>query len=169
MHVNIRWELILEKCGVCNVKPLPPYTRHMVLQMQCCWSVITYIHGGVDLTDGFVVCRKLINLDPVAHQLAHYLYFELVELTFGDCVRFGNDRNDVDLRKEREGRKNVTDLHQEQTVNVCLFPNERLHCVKVWYGSWCNCSLGLTIITADKTKKNTCQTKYAKKRRCTKV
>lgn len=60
---------------------------------------MTYVHGGVDLTDGFVVCRELIYLDAVAHQLAHNLYFEFMELTLGDCVRFGNDGNYVYLRK----------------------------------------------------------------------
>lgn len=59
----------------------------------------TYVHGGVDLTDGFIVCWELIYLDTVAHQLTHNLYFELVEFTLGDCVRFGNDGNYVDLRK----------------------------------------------------------------------
>lgn len=62
---------------------------------------MTYVHGGVDLADGFIVCWKLIYLDTVAHQLTHYLYFELMELTLGDCVCFGNDGNDVDLRMDR--------------------------------------------------------------------
>lgn len=59
----------------------------------------TYVHGGVDLTDGFIIRRELIYLDTVAHQLTHDLDFELVELTFGDSVRFGNDGNYVDLTK----------------------------------------------------------------------
>lgn len=66
----------------------------------------TYVHGGVDLADGFVVCGELVDLDPVAHQLAHDLDFELVQLALGDCVRFGNDGDNVDLWNGRErGRK----------------------------------------------------------------
>ncbi len=46
--------------------------------MEC--HSMTYIHGGVDLTDGIIVCWELIYLDAVAHQLTHNLYFELMEL-----------------------------------------------------------------------------------------
>lgn len=66
---------------------------------------MTYIHGGIDLTDGFVICWELIYLDTVAHQLTHYLDFEFMQLTLGDCVRFGNDGNYVDLRKGREQKE----------------------------------------------------------------
>lgn len=72
-----------------------------LLRLHC--RSMTHVHGGVDLTDGFVVCRELIDLDTVAHQLAHDLYFELVELALGDCVCFGNDGNDVDLQREQKG------------------------------------------------------------------
>lgn len=68
---------------------------------------VTYVHGGVYLTDSFVICRELIYLDAVAHQLAHDLYFEFVELTLGDCVRFGNDGNYVDLRRGREKESRI--------------------------------------------------------------
>lgn len=57
----------------------------------------TYVHGGVDLADGFVVCWELIYLDAVAHQLAHNLDFEFVEFALGDGISFGNDGNDADL------------------------------------------------------------------------
>lgn len=74
------------------------YTHiHHTAEVEC--RGLAYVHGGVDLADGFVVCWELIDLDAVAHQLAHNLYFELVEFALGDCVRFGNDGNDVDLRK----------------------------------------------------------------------
>lgn len=63
---------------------------------------MAYVHGGVDLTDGLVVRGELVNLDAVAHQLAHYLYFEFVELALGDCVCFGNDGNDVHLKMDEE-------------------------------------------------------------------
>lgn len=65
----------------------------------------TYVHRGVDLADGFVVRRELVDLDTVAHQFTHDLDFELVQLTLGDCVCFGNDGDNVDLWKERKGRK----------------------------------------------------------------
>lgn len=63
---------------------------------------LTYVHGGVDLTDGLIVCRELIYLHTVAHQLTHNLYFEFVELTLGDCVGFGNDGDYIDLRRGEE-------------------------------------------------------------------
>lgn len=63
---------------------------------------MSYIHWGIDLTDGFIVCWKLIYLHAIAHQLTHYLNFELVELTLGDCIGFGNDGDDVDLRGDRK-------------------------------------------------------------------
>lgn len=61
-----------------------------------------YVHGGVDLADGLVVRGELVYLHAVAHQLAHDLDFELVQLTLGDRVRFGDDGDDVDLRRVRE-------------------------------------------------------------------
>ena len=56
-----------------------------------------YIHCGVDLGDGLIVHRKLIDLDTITDQLTHDLDLELVELTLRDGVCFGNDWNDVDL------------------------------------------------------------------------
>lgn len=61
-------------------------------------SALSYVHGGVNLADGLVVGGELIDLDAVAHQLTHDLDLELVELTLGDGVGFGNDGDDVDLR-----------------------------------------------------------------------
>lgn len=66
---------------------------------------MTHVHGGVDLADGLVVRGELVYLHAVAHQLAHDLDFELVQLALGDCVCFGNDGNDVDLRTGREKEK----------------------------------------------------------------
>lgn len=71
---------------------------------------MTYVHGGVDLADGFVVSWELIDLHSVAHQLTHYFYFELVQLTLGDCVCFGNNRNDVDLREKKQKRKEFREV-----------------------------------------------------------
>ena len=91
-----------------------------LLRLHC--RSMTHVHGGVDLTDGFVVCRELIDLDTVAHQLAHDLYFELVELALGDCVCFGNDGNDVDLQREQKaccpGLHAYTVLYQGQAFIV---------------------------------------------------
>lgn len=90
-----------------NVK-MPPVLYSSIKKTQLwpfsrCW---TYVHGGVDLTDGFVVCWELVDLDTVAHQFAHDLDFELVQLTLGDCVCFGNNGDNIDLWKggERGGR-----------------------------------------------------------------
>lgn len=39
----------------------------------------------------------MVDLDPIADQLTHDLDLELVELTLGDGVSFGNDGNNVHL------------------------------------------------------------------------
>lgn len=64
----------------------------------CRFFSLSYVHGGVDLADGLVVGGKLVDLDAIAYQLTHDLDLELVELTLGDGVSFGNDGDDVDLR-----------------------------------------------------------------------
>lgn len=69
----------------------------------------SYVHGGVDLADGFVVCRELVYLDAVAHQLAHDLDLELVQLALRDRVRFGNNGDNVDLRKVGERGEEVSE------------------------------------------------------------
>lgn len=79
---------------------------------------MTYVHGGVDLTDSVIVCWELIYLDTVAHQLTHNLYFEFMELTLGDCVRFGNDGNYVDLRRGRD--KERGDCTHTNNVVKCV-------------------------------------------------
>lgn len=66
---------------------------------------MTYVHGGIDLTDCFIISWELIYLDPVAHQLTHNLYLELMELTLGDCVCFGDNWNYVDLEEGRGKEK----------------------------------------------------------------
>ena len=57
----------------------------------------THVHGGVDAGHGLVVGGELVDLHPVAHQLAHDLDLELVELALGDGVGLGDDGDDVDL------------------------------------------------------------------------
>lgn len=57
----------------------------------------THIHDRINLCHGLVISGKLVDLDPVADQLAHDLDLELVELTLGDGVSLGNDGNDVNL------------------------------------------------------------------------
>ena len=59
---------------------------------------MSYVHGSVDLSHGLVVQRELVDLDPVADQLAHDLDLELVQLTLADGVRLGDDGDDVDLQ-----------------------------------------------------------------------
>lgn len=56
-----------------------------------------HIHDCVDLGNSLVISGKLVDLDPIADQLAHDLDLELVELTLGDGVSLGNDGNDVHL------------------------------------------------------------------------
>lgn len=74
---------------------LPDETIHFCKVKQN----VTYVHGGIDLTNSFIVCRELIDLDAVAHEFTHYLDFEFVKLALGDCVRFGNDGNYIDLKR----------------------------------------------------------------------
>lgn len=56
-----------------------------------------HIHDCVNLGHSLVVSGKLVDLNPVADQLAHDLDLELVELTLGDGVSLGNDGNNVHL------------------------------------------------------------------------
>lgn len=86
------------------------------------WS---YVHGGVDLADGFVVRWELVYLHAVAHQLAHDLDFELVQLTLGDGVRFGDNGDDVDLRgvgekfnRTQKGQPNRSNAEDQPTLET---------------------------------------------------
>lgn len=65
---------------------------------------VTHIHHRVDLGHGLVVRGELVDLHPIADQLAHDLDLELVQLALGDGVCFGNDWDDVHL-EHRAGRK----------------------------------------------------------------
>lgn len=68
---------------------------------------VTHIHHRVDLSHGLVVRGELVDLHPIADQLAHDLDLELVQLALGDGVCFGNDGDDVHL-EHRAGRKEDT-------------------------------------------------------------
>lgn len=37
----------------------------------------THVHGSIDLCHRLVICRKLVDLDPVADKLTGYFDFEL--------------------------------------------------------------------------------------------
>lgn len=63
----------------------------------------THIHGGVDLGDCIIVCGELVDLHSVAHQLAHDLDLEFMELALGDCIGFSDDGDYIHL-KRRERR-----------------------------------------------------------------
>lgn len=63
----------------------------------------THIHDGINLCNRLVISGKLVDLDPIADQLAHDLDLELVELTLGDGVSLGNDGNNVNLPGSGEG------------------------------------------------------------------
>lgn len=56
-----------------------------------------HIHDCVNLCNSLVIRGKLVDLDPVADQLAHDLDLELVELALGDGVSLGDDGNNVHL------------------------------------------------------------------------
>ena len=61
----------------------------------------THVHGGVDLGHGLVVRGELVDLHPVADQLAGDFDLELGQLALGNGVGFGDDWNDVDLITKR--------------------------------------------------------------------
>lgn len=56
-----------------------------------------HIHDCINLGNSLIIRGKLVDLDPIADQLTHDLDLELVELTLGDGVSFGNDGNNVHL------------------------------------------------------------------------
>lgn len=56
-----------------------------------------HIHDCVNLCNSLIIRGELVDLDPVADQLAHDLDLELVELTLGDGVSLGNDGNNIHL------------------------------------------------------------------------
>lgn len=58
----------------------------------------TYVHGGVDLSDGLVIGGELVDLNSIADQLAGDLELELGQLALGDGVRLGDDWNDIYLQ-----------------------------------------------------------------------
>lgn len=57
----------------------------------------TYIHGGVNLCNSFVLCGELIDLHSIADKLAHDLDLQLVQLALGYCVGLSDDGDDVNL------------------------------------------------------------------------
>lgn len=61
-----------------------------------------YVHAGVDLCHRLVIGRKLVDLHSVANQLACDFYFELGQLTLGDGIRLGDDRDNIHLSGGRE-------------------------------------------------------------------
>lgn len=87
--------MLLVQTSLTNVKHSFIYVHGLF----CVWWKVTYVHGGIDLTDSLIICWELIDLHAVAHQLTHNLYFKFMELALGDCVRFSNDGNYVDLKK----------------------------------------------------------------------
>lgn len=62
----------------------------------------THVHGGVDLCHRFVVRGELVDLDAVAHQLAHDFNLELVQLALGNRVGFRDNGDDVHLQTGRD-------------------------------------------------------------------
>lgn len=56
-----------------------------------------HVHDCINLGNSFIIRGKLVDLDPIADQFTHDLDLELVELTLGDGVSFGNDGNNVHL------------------------------------------------------------------------
>lgn len=58
----------------------------------------TYVHGGVDLSDGLVIGGELVDLNSIADQLAGDLELELGQLALGDGIRLGDDWNNIYLQ-----------------------------------------------------------------------
>lgn len=68
----------------------------------------THIHDCINLCHSLIISGKLVDLDPIADQLAHDLDLELVELTLGDGVSLGNDGNNVNLPGSGEKGQQVS-------------------------------------------------------------
>lgn len=81
-----------------------------------CACVFPYVHGRVDLRYGLVIQGELVDLDPVADQLAHDFDLELVQLALTDGVGFGDHWDDVNLQRDR------TPLHVSAHNNRLFFP-----------------------------------------------
>lgn len=67
-----------------------------------------HIHDCVNLCNSLIISGELVDLDPIADQLAHDLDLELVELTLGDGVSLGNDGNNVHLPGSGERGQQVS-------------------------------------------------------------
>lgn len=74
----------------------------MLRERRKCW--VTYVHCPIYLRHWFIVCWELVDLNPVADQLTCDFNFKFGQLALGNGIRFGNDRNDVDLERHREIR-----------------------------------------------------------------
>lgn len=68
-------------------------------------AAFTYVHCCVDLCYGLIVQWELVDLDPIADQLAHDFDLELVQLALTDGVSFGDHWDDVDLKQAEAHNK----------------------------------------------------------------
>lgn len=57
----------------------------------------TYIHGGVELCDVLILCRKLVNLHSVTEQLVHDILLQNFQVALGHDVRLCDDGDDIHL------------------------------------------------------------------------
>lgn len=67
----------------------------------------SHIHCGVDLRHRLIIGGKLVDLHPVAYELAGDFDFELGQLTLRDGIRLGDDWNNINL-----------ELRNEETINA---------------------------------------------------
>lgn len=69
----------------------------------------THIHGGVDLSDSFILRGELINLHAITDQLTHDLDLQLVQFAPVHSISLRNDGDDVHLcgnilKKQNKGQ-----------------------------------------------------------------
>lgn len=82
----------------------------------------THIHGGVDLSNSFILCGELIDLHAITDQLTHDLDLQLVQFAPVHSIRLRNDGDDVHLygniKKKRKVNMRKNDGWRNVTVEV---------------------------------------------------
>lgn len=94
----------------------------MVFMHQVTHCMFSYIHCGVDLRDGLVIQRELVDLDAVADQLTHDFDLELVQLAFTDGVCFGDHWDDVHLQTGNIFMCMFLSLLNYKSCFICIAP-----------------------------------------------
>lgn len=79
----------------------------------------THIHGGVDLSNSFILCGELINLHAITDQLTHDLDLQLVQFAPVHSIRLRNDGDDVHLYGNIKKRKDNMRKNDGQRNSNC--------------------------------------------------